>query len=111
MPYMNETISNTTITRCQHCGEWTNYADHPPYKALLADLKESDRVAGKWRQCAADNANIIRSLHRELEQLREVVERMERNANAHESDGQENTAIQLRHWANEFRAMLGDTED
>ena len=30
-----ETISNQTCTKCQHCGEWTNYADDPHHKARM----------------------------------------------------------------------------
>lgn len=36
-----ETISNQTCTKCQHCGEWTNYADDPHYKARDVGVIES----------------------------------------------------------------------
>lgn len=29
------TISNTTCCKCQHCGQWTNHADDPYFKALV----------------------------------------------------------------------------
>lgn len=29
------TISNQTCAKCQHCGEWTNYADDPHHKARM----------------------------------------------------------------------------
>jgi hypothetical protein len=31
----DHTISNQTCTKCQHCGEWTNYADDPHHKARM----------------------------------------------------------------------------
>lgn len=31
-----ETISNATVTKCQRCGEWTNYADDAHYKVKRA---------------------------------------------------------------------------
>ena len=40
-----ETISNTACTKCQHCGEWTNYADDEHYKALATRLAESEARA------------------------------------------------------------------
>ena len=33
-----ETISNQTCTKCQHCGEWTNYADDPHHKERALEL-------------------------------------------------------------------------
>ena len=39
---MSEMISNTTCTRCQSCGEWTNYAGDPHHRERMARL---DRLA------------------------------------------------------------------
>jgi len=35
-----DTISNTTCTKCQHCGKWTNYADDAHHKARDARIAE-----------------------------------------------------------------------
>lgn len=54
---MSETTSNTTITRCQHCGELTNYAGDPHHRAredrharavglLRQVFDQADRPAG-----------------------------------------------------------------
>lgn len=44
-----ETISNQTCTKCQHCGEWTNYADDPHHRArtqaLVARSATLDEIA------------------------------------------------------------------
>ncbi len=35
---MNNTISNQTCTKCQNCGEWTNYADDGQHVARMARM-------------------------------------------------------------------------
>ena len=38
------TDSNTTCTRCQNCGEWTNYAGDPHHMARMARLARLARL-------------------------------------------------------------------
>lgn len=36
-----ETIDRSTCTKCQHCGQWTNYADDPVHKQRMRELADA----------------------------------------------------------------------
>lgn len=44
-------------------------------------------------------------------QILGTIKRMERNADAHEDQGQTDVAAQLRHWAEQFRETLKRCDD
>jgi len=45
-----DTISNTTCTKCQRCGEWTNYADDPHHKARESRISELEAERDRLRE-------------------------------------------------------------
>ena len=70
---MSEMISNTTCTRCQSCGEWTNYAGDPHHRERMARL---DRLAELERGVLSLCEQWHRDGHaKAAEALRDVLER------------------------------------
>jgi hypothetical protein len=43
-----EAISNTTCTQCQHCGNWTNYADDTHHQARISLIAELQEKAARY---------------------------------------------------------------
>jgi ribosomal protein L12E/L44/L45/RPP1/RPP2 len=66
-----EQISNQTCTKCQNCGEWTNYADDEHHKARGREIEaENSRLRALLEGMEVQN---IDDLLRETPELMRVL--------------------------------------